>query len=323
MAAQPTFSQNTYAGEVFEGFLVRLVEGMDVFDKRLVALHTGINKRLVLPSITLSGNFVQDYAADPTSSGSIAVGEKYIDVTDKMVYVDDFNPNDWRRFWQPFAPTWREAFDYLTMNPKVRESFVSEILKAVGKVNVYNLWQGDTLGTGATYSEFDGIITKLLSAGGYVDAAGTDAPAAFTAGNVGTALAAVMAEIVARPALHERPGLAMIVSNKTKYLYQQQQVATSGKGPIESTIDGRTGIDYYGVQIIASNGFPDNTILATYTDVDPLASNLHVGLRNVNDLTEIVFEKKANGSHNHFFRMDYSIGTQVGVPADCIYYGAQ
>jgi hypothetical protein len=130
-----------------------------------------------------------------------------------------------------------------------------------------------------------------------------------------------MEAIVDNQALYQRQSLAIVVSPKTKYLYQKSEVAVSGKGPLASTVRGREGIDFFGIPVVESFGFPENAILATYMDVDPMGSNLHVGLRNAQDDLTVDFDKKANGSQAWFFRMDYAIGTQVGVPADVIYYG--
>ena len=109
------------------------------------------------------------------------------------------NPNAWRDVWNEYAPDFNSFMLEMQVNPDIVRAFVMKIVERVSNVNAFNIWQGDVTTTGATYAEFDGLLTKLLAAGGYIDAKPTGTTGSITAANVLDYLADVRASLLAKP----------------------------------------------------------------------------------------------------------------------------
>jgi len=118
------------------------------------------------------------------------------------------------------------------------------------------------------------------------------------------------------------PETKILVSKKTALFYMQAEEAVSGKGRTSMDMYNMDALDYYGVPVRYSNGFPDDYMICTYTSQDAAKSNLHFGIRNESDMTNVVFEKQANGSKGWVLRVDTGMGTQVGINADVVYMKA-
>jgi hypothetical protein len=315
---------SNFTGEVWEGITMSLLQGIDIWDKNLASLIVEFNSSIYLPNLEVSGNI--DQAFDPTGVESGTVGtltytEVELDTTDRTVKIGTILPNGWRGVWREFAPSPTEAFETMMLNSKIRDAFVMRVLQKTQEVNSYNLWQGDTVTTGAPYANYDGLIKKVVDTAGTVDATTTGA-ATFTSSNIAGYMATVYDTLVGKPALKSKAGVKFIMSHASKSLYQDAEIAVSGKGPLYSQL-GDTGSMFKDVEVVASNGFPDNFILCTYTSTDPFASTLHVGMRNRNDIDSYQFGQVANGSLYWFLRLDYSIGTAITTPTDIIYFDAR
>lgn len=319
---------SAFVGDVFEDLLTALVLKADIFEKNLAALHTGFNKALYLPVIDVTGTVVQDYKAQPTlttdSSGVPTYAEEVISLTDKMVFIDGINPNAWRDVWNEFAPSFNQLMVDMQVNPQIAQAFIRKIVERVSNVNAFNIWQGDTTTTGATYAQFDGLLTKLIAAGGYIDAKPTGTTGSITAANISTYLGYIRAVMLAKPELIAHPDNKIVVSHTTLGLYQDAEVAISGKGAYASNITDFSKnpgeMQFYGIPIYASAGFPDDVILGTRMSMDPLNSTLHVGLRNVDDTDNVKFEQVNAYSESYFFKMAYSIGTEITTPQDIVLF---
>lgn len=319
----PQTITTTYAGEAANAMLVSLVDGMDVLTKNLVYLHTGINYKMTIPVLDLTGDIVQAYAAEPSSVGTFATTERNFQMKDLTIYTSNINPNDWRSVWPQFAPSPSEAFNFLTMNATVRQAYFERLISKVSEVNAPNVWQGDDVTSpAATYNKYKGLLYRLKvdGSGQYTDVTPSGA-AAFTSSNIDDALALVYDELVTRPSLHTSVDTVIICSHRTASLYQQYLVSISGKGSTSDNVAKIDELTFYGVRLVPSKGFPDNTLLCTYVNGgDPFASNLHLALRNANDDVSVTLGQKANGSHYWWLRMDYSIATAIGRYDDVIFY---
>lgn len=315
---------SNYTGDVWEGITMSLLQGIDIWDKNLASLIVEFNNSIYLPNVDVTGTI--DQAFDPASvasgtAGTLAYTEVELATTDRSVKIGNILPNAWRAVWREFAPSPTEAFDQMMLNSKIRDAFVMRVLQKTQEVNSFNIWQGDTVTTGATYANYDGLVKKVVDTAGTVDATTTGA-ATFTASNVAGYMNSVYDSLVAKPALKSKSNVKFIVSHLTKSLYQNSEIAVSGKGPTYSQM-GNIGDMFKDVPVEASNGFPDNYILCTYTDTDPFNSTLHVGMRNRNDIDTYQFGQMADGSLYWFLRLDYSIGTQITTPTDIIYFDAR
>ena len=319
---------SAFVGDVFEDLLTALVLKTDIFDKSLAALHTGFNKALYLPIIDVTGTLVQDYKAQPTlttdSSGVPTYSEELITLTDKMVFIDGINPNSWRAVWNEFAPDFNSLMLEMQVNPELTRAFITKIVERVSNVNAFNIWQGDVTTTGATYAEYDGLLTKLLAAGGYIDAKPTGTTGSFTASNINDYLNDVRQAMLAKPELISHPDNKIVVSHTTMGLYQDAQVAISGKGATQSNItdfsQNQGEMLFYDIPLYASAGFPDDVLLGSRLSMDPLNSTMHVGMRNVDDTENVKFERVNAYSESYFFKLAYSIGTEITTPSDIVLF---
>ena len=95
------YAGNSYAGEVLEDLLVYTAQGNDTYKEGLIHIEPGIQKKKVLPHVTL-GKIIQDNQPTPTSthggnsSGDMnqySFSERYLAPEDFMGSLE-FNPRD-------------------------------------------------------------------------------------------------------------------------------------------------------------------------------------------------------------------------------------
>lgn len=332
-----------FNGVVFENLLTSLVEPLDCLNKGLMGLHTGFNEDLHLPVIDVKGTVrgnVDDitgaYQPTPDLSTSRTANTSYtepskITLTDRMVWINNIRPNAYRSVWGVFAPSFDDFLLELQLNPKVQQAFFERITQRRSNVDAYNIWQGDTATTGATYANYDGIFKNLADigsgTGGYVDVTPSGAAALSVTTIIG-AMEELENEILdGNTGLYQDLDFKFIVSHKTAAIHRNAQISQyTGKGVVNTdpgaSIRNRTGASsvFNGVPIFASVGFPDGVIMATRTNLDPLNSTLHLGLRNQGDLDYVKFGRLYDWSEEYFYKLAYSIGVAVTTPQDIYLY---
>ena len=124
------YAGNTYAGEVLEDLLVYTAQGNDTYREGLIHIVPGVQKKKVLPHVSL-GSIIQDNVATPTSTNGSAndstgmnqykFSERYLEPQDFMVYLE-FNPRDFEEYWKPFQPDGELIFREL--DPKVQATML-------------------------------------------------------------------------------------------------------------------------------------------------------------------------------------------------------
>ena len=129
MAGTISYAGNTYSGEVLEDLLVYTAQGNDTFAEGLIKIKPGIQKKFVLPHISL-GQIIQDNKATPTSNdggqgengeNTYTISERYLEPNDFMVYLE-FNPRDYEQYWNKFQPDGQLIFREL--DPKVQATML-------------------------------------------------------------------------------------------------------------------------------------------------------------------------------------------------------
>lgn len=320
-------------GEVWDAITMTLLQRLDVLDTDkgggLIGLHKGFNTNLYLPNFDLSGDKVIPFSAEsvPTivtgQGGSATDGdwtERTLGTTDLTFPIGNIIPNEWRAVWQEFAPNVNTPFKELMLNDAIRNAFIMRLVQYRGEFDSYTVWQGDTVTTGATYDAYDGIIKRVVDGAG---ASGTQdlttsGATTFSASNIIGYLKTVYDGLLARPALKSAQGLKIIMSHEAMGFYEDAQVAISGKGRTDSDFG---GVDNFrNIPIVTSNGFPNDFILCTYTNVNPLQSTLHMGMRNVQDAEDVEFAPYSDGARKWYFRLDYSMGTQITNLKDILFF---
>jgi len=333
-----------FNGVVFQDLFMSLVNRMDAVNKGLLGLHTGFNEDLHLPQFSISGTSVgktnditQAYnpARDPAtdSSGQAVYNEKTkIQLEDREIFIPNVQPNAWRSVWQEYAPNIDELMLELQVNPTIQQAFFERIVELNSNVTAFQVWQGDTATTGATYSNYDGIFKQLADlgsgSGGYIDVTPSGA-SAITSSTVLDAFDEVEEFMVSdRQALYNHPDGKYIVSHKTLKAYRDAEIAISGKGATAGNttyfdLPAEGDMKYKGKRVFASEGFPDDVIMFTRTNPSPISSTLHLGFRNQADMDYVKFGRQHEYQEVYFFLMAYSIGTAVTTPEDIVIYDSR
>ena len=166
------YSGNTYAGEVLEDLLVYTVQENDTFKEGLIHVVPGIQKKKVLPHVTL-GSIIQDNKATPTSTeGGESAGrnkytfsERYLEPQDFMVYLE-FNPRDFEDYWKPFQPDGQLLFREL--DPKVQATMLRLLISRKQEYIGDAIWCGRKGGKDDTHISSTGEGNTII--GGDSDA---------------------------------------------------------------------------------------------------------------------------------------------------------
>jgi hypothetical protein len=297
---------NTYNGQAIPIFLQQLFAKMDVFTKNLVGLHMGITLKEMIPRTSISAATLRHYTLNPSASGTITLGERFLTPTDLIEVISDISPKNIENFWESLGQAKpSDPFVELQAPSMFRNEFVGLLIASVGDALATAIWTGVDSGT----ASFDGLITKLDAEGGYEDVS-PGAPAVITGANVVGYLEDVRLQLLEMKALLEKENLKILVSKKTAGLLQTAANALAGKGPTFLTMPGLDSLEYYGIPIVSANGFPDNRIIATYVGNDIRNTNMHVGMRNFNDMANAKFYPQQEPSFGFGMKMAYSMGCQ-------------
>lgn len=312
-----TVTSTKYNGEFFRQLLRATVQPAETVEAGLVAVQSGINKALFLPKTALSGNIMQDYDPSGVDSGSVGTftttDTTTLNIVKQSVKINNIDPNDWRLFSEEFAPSASELYSFTELPPVVRDAYVMELLERTADITDQNIWTGSRA-TAASYptDRFNGLLTLLDAAGDFVDATPSGA-AALSASNVEAAFLACYEALFSSLAAVEarrRRELRFVVSKTTATYLQTAERNISGKGLTFLNMQGVYDLTYNGIPIVPLSNFPDNRIVLSYFDRDPMRGNAHFGITNVDNHTSINMGKMANGSLYDFMRMDFAAGTQ-------------
>lgn len=320
MATQLVFTDNSFVGTAADYFITLAVSGNKTVQDGHIHLQSGINEKLFMPRLRTSGNLLQaGWTAEPTTQGGFDVTERTLDPQEIMLYTE-YNPDQFRAFWQEFAPSPDQLAVDTELLESVRVAMVEELLKQTATNTAVAIWQGDKGASPApAYPKtlFVGLIPRALADTDVVDVSGATT---LTSANIITELDKVYNDIP--DAIVQHPNLKIFVSNKTGKLYQQALVAISGKGDVPSTSARLGEQDYYGIPVVPLAEMQDDVMFCTHASADR-DSNIHLGVTAERNHAEVKSDRKNANSDLFFFKMKFKADTQIANGEEVVlYYGA-
>lgn len=300
---------SNYNGDVIQEIARLAFLGNQTVEGGHIYVSENIKKERSIPRM-VTDNLIQDFSAQPITAGTFTVDELQL-IPDKYLLYVEYNPDDFRDFWEFGQPTGEFVFSELS--PDVQVAMMDEILNGSGGVNVHmgkNIWQGDKSSGTAPDNKFDGLAVKAAANADVIDVTGTTISAA-------NAIAEIEKVYVAAPSeLKENPNGKIFMSTDAWYFYEQAVIALANKGPAPTDELPRR---YKGKQIVALEGIPTNDMFYTVGDKST-GSNIWLGLSAVNDATTIKEGPVNNTGDNHFFKMKVAADTQIKWGQRMVYY---
>ena len=321
---QPTFTQNTYAGEFAGQYIAAALLSAKTLDNKYVTIHPNVKYKEVIQRIAVA-NIVNDASCDFTTSGSVALSEAVLTPKELQVNLE---------LCKQALQLGYSAFD--TIPASFNDYLISYVGGIVAQATELSIWQG----VAATNGQFGGFQTALsasVAAGttvvsGSITAATGVIPAftgsslvggqpisgSVTAANVISKLDAIVTSIP--NTVYGKEDLLIYVSTNVGKAYQQALGggAVGANGWNNQMNVGDKPFNFNGIEIVLCPGMSDNTIVAAQK------SNLHFGTGLLSDFNEVKVLDMSNidGSQNYRIIMRYTGGTVVGINSDVVYYGA-
>lgn len=351
------YAGNTYAGEVLEDLLVYTAQGNDTYQEGLIHIVPGIQKRKVLPHVSL-GKIIQDNVATPNSthggSGSDGMNEytfaeRYLDPSDFMVYLE-FNPRDFEEYWKPFQPEGELIFREL--DPKVQATMLHLLVDRKDQYIGDSIWcskkggadptltsnSNDNVTIGGTSDAgpmkyFDGFIVRCLdnlAANAAVAANPTGATEAqkneaasgkvILAGN--TALSTGQAVETAMYAMYRKCPKKLRKSKKLVFvmgwdLWDIYDQYLSSKDVKYTENADVNKYRFKGKRVVVIDGIPEQTI-ALGKFTKEMDSCLWMGVDYATDQESVKVEKLQANSELYFFQMRMKVDVNIVLPSEIV-----
>ena len=311
---QPTFTQNTYAGEFAGQYIAAALLSAKTLDNKYVTIHPNVKYKEVIQRIAVT-NIVNDASCDFTTSGSVALSEAVLTPKELQVNLELCK--------QQFVQSWEalqlgySAFDTIPAN--FNDYLISYVGGIVAQATEISIWQGNN-STNGQFGGFQTALSASVAAATGVIAAGGATPisGSVTGANVISKLDTVVNSIP--NTVYGKEDLLLYVSTNVAKAYQQALGggAVGANGWNNQMNVGDKPFNFNGIEIVLCPGMSDNSIVAAQK------SNLHFGTGLLSDYNEVRVLDMANidGSQNYRIIMRYTGGTVVGINSDVVYYGA-
>ena len=327
MAEALSVTEQVYAGEAAEFFLLRPVVEMDTYEKGCISLIDGIKKQHTLDRMEVS-NFIQDPAATPTSQGSILVDYKQLIPARFDLYME-FNPHDFEVSF--FAPELQKLLLDRSLPPTANNFLLLQLMRRVNQYYEYSIWQqrlayapggGQTVPAALTaatknnnFYYFDGLIEKALKDPNTLLVPGA---VALTFSNI-RAQFEVAIETVP-PALlakYGKMGLRYMVSNADwlKYNRALREDAFKNQDTTEASQDKWNGYD-----VVRCAGIPENTFAVCIANPNPQSGNAFIGTNEFTDKDNLKMGPILNFSDLWAVRAEQKVDVQWGFTDQLVLY---
>jgi hypothetical protein len=312
---QPTFTQNTYAGEFAGQYIAAALLSAKTLDNKYVTIHPNVKFKEVIQRIAVA-NIVNDASCDFTTSGSVALSEAVLTPKELQVNLQLCK--------QEFVDSWQalqlgfSAFD--TIPASFNDYLISYVGGIVAQATEISIWQG----VNATNGQFGGFETALsasiAASTGVISAksGSTVISGSITSANVLDVLNSVVNTIP--DTVYGKEDLLLYVPTNVAKAYQQALAGGSigANGWNNQMNVGEKPFNFNGIEIVLCPGMSASKVVAAQK------SNLHFGTGLLSDYNEVKVLDMSNidGSQNYRIIMRYTAGTVVGINGDVVYYGA-
>ena len=345
MAGTINYAGNTYAGEVLEDLLVYTAHENDTFKEGLIHVKPGIQKKYVLPHISL-GKIIQDNKPTPTSTeGGVKDGdfnsykhsERYLEPQDFMVYLE-FNPRDYEEYWKPFQPEGELIFRDL--DPKVQAVMLHLLIDKKDEYLNDCIWCSRKSTTGVTtptdsttlggesaagpMKYFDGALARVLTNINSEDDNEKASGQVVVAGNTELATgeqveAALYGMWLACPKnLRKSKDLKFVMGWDAWDMYDQYLTSKDVKYSENADIN---KYKFKGKKVVVINGVPEHTIfLGKFTS--DINSCLWMGVDYATDQESVKVERLQANSELYFFQMRLKVDVNIVLPSEIIVWTA-
>jgi hypothetical protein len=288
---------STYCGEDSQVWVMKALIGGDTLANDCLTLIPNIKFKAPVNRIQSSG-LIQADSCSFTQAGTVTIDERLL-APEAMKVNLELCVTDLEAQW--VAARMRPGALNDDIPAPLAEFIVEEQTKTVAAAVELLLWNGDTGGGDV----FDGIITKLVAAGGFLAPA---APSAVTVGNVITKLQE-MYDLIPDEVCDE-PDLKFFVSKKISKLYKQAVAAASA----EAHFIGARPLDFLGMPMVALRGLtPDQMLVAQ-------VGNLFVGTDLESDLNEVrtIDMRETTGDDTLRYKMRFKLDTQFAFAGEIV-----
>ena len=316
LAAQPTFTQNTYAGEFAGQYIAAALLSARTLDNKYVTIHPNVKYKEVIQRIAVDG-IVQDASCDFVTLGSVALSEAVLTPKELQVNLELCKQN--------FVASWEalqlgySAFD--TIPKSFSDYLISYVGGIVAQATEQNIWQGTA--TNGSFLGFQAQFSASIAAGGATAVLAAKSGSIVISGSVTSAnVLSIMNSVVETipDTVYGKEDVLMYVPTNVAKAYQQALAggAIGANGWNNQMNVGEKPFNFNGVEIVLCPGMSASKIVAAQK------SNLHFGTGLLSDYNEVRVLDMANidGSQNYRTIMRFTSGVIFGIGQDIVYYGA-
>ena len=316
LAAQPTFTQNTYAGEFAGQYIAAALLSAKTLDNKYVTIHPNVKYKEVIQRIAVDG-IVQDASCDFVTSGSVALSEAVLTPKELQVNLELCKQN--------FVASWEalqlgySVFD--TIPKSFNDYLISYVGGIVAQATEQAIWQGTA--TNGSFLGFQAQLSASVAAGGATAVLAAKSGSIVISGSVTSAnVLSIMNSVVETipDTVYGKEDVLMYVPTNVAKAYQQALAggAIGANGWNNQMNVGEKPFNFNGVEIVLCPGMSASKIVAAQK------SNLHFGTGLLSDYNEVRVLDMANidGSQNYRVIMRYTGGVIFGIGQDIVYYGA-
>ena len=298
-----TINNSSYSGKHAGEYLAAALLSNDTVANGGVTVKANVLHKEVLNTVSTSGNLITSATCDFTESGSVAMNEKVLEVT-------DFQVNQ-KICKSTFANDWLAAEAGFSAHREMRfEKFIITFCQVP-----LTTWRTSGRRRCKT-GEFDGFATKLAADSDVIDVTSS----ALTSSNILDKLAEVANEIPG--AIVYSPDMKIYLSSKDMQKYIRNLGGFAAQGQGGAGIDNQGALWYNGQQLkfdgislFHAPGLAENTVIAAES------TNLFYGTSLLSDAQEIkIIDTSATlGDDNVRFVARFSAGVQYALGSEIVY----
>jgi hypothetical protein len=331
LTAQPTFTQNTYAGEFAGQYIASSLLSAKTLDNKYVTIHPNVKYKEVIQRIAVDG-IVQDASCDFVTSGSVALSEAVLTPKELQVNLQLCKEN--------FVASWEalqlgySAFD--TIPKSFNDYLISYVGGIVAQATEQAIWQGTA--TNGSFLGFQSQLSASVAAnttivsgsitvstgvipafsGSATVVGGQPISGSITAANVLSKMNDIVNSVP--DTVYGKEDVLMYVPTNVAKAYQQALAggAIGANGWNNQMNVGEKPFNFNGIEIVLCPGMSASKVVISQK------SNLHFGTGLLSDYNEVRVLDMANidGSQNYRIIMRYTGGVIFGIGQDIVYYGA-
>jgi hypothetical protein len=307
--ANPITAGTTYAGQFAGKYISAALLSAPTIENGGVTVLPNVKYKEVLQNVATSA-LLADATCDFDTTQTVTLTEKILEVKDLMVNLQLCRSN--------FHNTWQSIEMGASSFSDIPASFEDYLLgytaAKVAAAMETNIWAG-VAGAGS-FNGFEALATAQVPAAQIVATA--PVTAALVIGQIGSVVDLIPTSV------YGTEDLKLYVSSNVARAYVRALggfavAATSNAGTNNEGTQWYTNgqLSFDGIPMFVANGMSDDRILAAQT------SNLYFGVSLLSDVQEarVIDVSQYDGSDNVRVIMRMSAGVQIGVGADCAYFG--